>query len=62
MIILKTLIIPINFNHSFSSVFKVLLQDFKLYEDPFDDIVEMPYAYKVKSTFGDFIPRVKFKH
>ena len=50
-----------NFNHSFSSVLKVLLQDFKPYEDLFDDIVEIPYAYKVKSTFDDFIHRVKFK-
>ena len=48
---------PNNFNHSFSSVLKVLLQDFKPYEDPF----KIRYAYKVKSTFDDFIPRVKFR-
>ena len=55
MIILKTLIIL------FPSVLEVLLQDFKPYEDPFDDIVEIRYAYKVKITFDEFIPRVKFK-
>ena len=31
------------------------------YEDPFNDIVEIPYAYKVMNTFEDFIPRVKLK-
>ena len=47
------------FNHSFSNVLKVLFQDFKLYEDPFDNIVEILYAYKVKNTFKDFIPIMK---
>ena len=31
------------------------------YEDPFNDIVEIPYAYKVMNTFEDFIPRVKLR-
>ena len=31
------------------------------YKDPFDDVVEMPYAYKVMNAFEDFIPRVKLR-
>ena len=42
-----------NFNFSFSSVLNVVLQNFKPYKDPFDDVVEVPYAYK--SIHGGFI-------
>ena len=35
-----------NSNLSFSSVLKVILQSFIPYNDPFDDVVEVPYAYK----------------
>ena len=34
-----------NSNLSFSSVLKVILQSFMPYNDPFDDVVEVPYAY-----------------
>ena len=35
-----------NFNLSFSSILKVILQSFMPYKDPFDDVIEVPYAYK----------------
>ena len=35
-----------NYNLSFSSVLKVILQSFIPHNDPFDDVVEVPYAYK----------------
>ena len=35
-----------NFNLCFSSVLKVILQSFIPYNDPFDDVVEVPYAYE----------------
>ena len=42
-----------NFNLSFSSILKVILQTFMPYKDPFDDMVEVPYAYK--RIYGGFI-------
>ena len=35
-----------NSNLSFSSVLKVILQSFIPYKDPFEDMVEVSYAYK----------------
>ena len=35
-----------NFNICFSSVLKVLLQNSMPYKDPFDDIIEVSYAFK----------------
>ena len=31
------------------------------YKDPFDEVVEIPYTYKVMNAFDDFIPRVKLR-
>ena len=35
-----------NSNLSFSSILKVILQSFMPYNDPFDDVAEVPYAYE----------------
>ena len=35
-----------NYNLSFCSGLKVILQSFMPYNDPFDDVVEVPYAYE----------------
>ena len=45
-----------NFNLSFSSVLKVILQTFKLYKNQFEDV-----AYKVQNAFEDFIPSMKYE-
>ena len=50
-----------NFNLSFSSALKVILEDSMPYKDPFDYVIEITYAYKVKNTFEDFIPQVKLR-
>ena len=42
-----------NFNLYFSSVLKVLLQNFMPYKDPFDEVVKVSYAFK--GIYGVFI-------
>ena len=42
-------------------IVELLTRKRHLYKDPFDDVVEIPYAYKVMNAFIDFIPRVKLR-
>ena len=48
-----------NINLSLFSVLQVILQNLMPYKDSFDDVVEM--HYKVKNTFEDFIPSMKYE-